>query len=104
MRGRLAAREVGIMSSEFGNDFITVMDDDGNELELEHLDTTEIDGEIYMAFLPADMDDDDEDFGLVILKVIVENNEEILATIDDESELNSVYERFIERLSDDEEV
>ena len=91
------------MGSEFGNDFVTVTDDDGNKLELEHLDTTEIDGELYMAFLPANMDEDDEEYGLVILKVIVEDNEEILTTIDDEDVLNAVYEHFIDRLSDDEE-
>jgi len=92
------------MSGEFGNDFISVMDDDGNELELEHLDTAEVDGELYMAFLPADMDEDDEDFGLIILKVIVEGDEEILATVDDESVLNTVFERFVERLSDGEDA
>ena len=91
------------MGSEYGNDFITVTDDEGNEIELEHLDTAEIDGELYMAFLPADIDEDDEDFGIVILKVIVENNEEVLTTIDDEDLLNNVYAYFIEHLSDDEE-
>ena len=29
------------MSEEFGPDFITVTDEDGNEFELEHLDTLE---------------------------------------------------------------
>ena len=100
----MAKRGVGVMSGEFGNDFISVMDDDGNELELEHLDTAEVDGELYMAFLPADMDEDDEDFGLIILKVIVEGDEEILATVDDESVLNTVFERFVERLSDGEDA
>lgn len=91
------------MSGEYGNDFITITDDEGNEFELEHLDTAEIDGELYMAFLPADVDEDDENYGLVVLKVIVENNEEILASIDDESVKNAVYAHFVERLSDDEE-
>ena len=91
------------MSGGFGNDFITVTDDDGNELELEHLDTVEINGEIYMAFLPADVDEDDDDYGIVILKVVVENGEEILATVDDDDELNSIYGVFIERLADDSE-
>jgi hypothetical protein len=91
------------MNGEFGNDFITVTDDDGNDVELEHLDTAEIDGELYMAFLPADVDEDDEDFGLIILKVVVEDNEEILTTVDDEIVLSAIYEHFIERLSDDEE-
>ena len=43
------------MSEEYGSDFISVTDDDGNSFELEHLDTLELDGETYMAFLPADM-------------------------------------------------
>ncbi|MDR0491106.1 MAG: DUF1292 domain-containing protein [Oscillospiraceae bacterium] len=89
------------MSGEYGNDFVTVTDDDGNELELEHLDTSEINGGLYMAFLPTDMDEDDEDFGMIILRVIVEDNEEIFITIDDESELNTVHEHFLQRLSED---
>ena len=40
------------MSEEFGPDFITVTDEDGNEFELEHLDTLEHEGTIYMAFFP----------------------------------------------------
>lgn len=99
----LSRAEGIIMSDEYGNDFITVKDDDGNEIELEHLDTVEVNGELYMAFLPADMDEDDEDFGMVILKVIVENNEEVFATVDDEDELEAVYDVFIERLFDDDD-
>ena len=91
------------MDGEYGNDYITVTDEEGNEFELEHLDTAEIDGELYMAFLPADMDEDNEDFGIVILKVTVEDDEEVLTTIEDENLLNTVYAHFIERLSDDEE-
>ena len=91
------------MSDEYGNDFVTIIDDDGNEFELEHLDTAEIGGELYMAFVPADIDEDDDDFGLVILKVITQDNEEIFATIDDEDELNAAYALFVERLSEDEE-
>ena len=92
------------MSGDYGNDFVTITDDDGNEFELEHLDTAEIDGGLYMAFVPADMDEDDDDFGLVILKVITENGEEVFTTIDNDEELNAAYALFIERLSDEEEA
>ena len=91
------------MDGEYGNDFITVTDDDDNEFELEHLDTAEINGEVYMAFLPVDIEEDDDEFGIVILKVTYEDNEEILSTVDDENVLNEVYAHFIKRLSDDEE-
>ena len=87
------------MDGEYGNDYIIITDDDGNEFELEHLETTEIDGKTYIAFLPADMSEDDEDYGLVILKVIVENSEEILTTVDDEDELKAAFERFVELLT-----
>ena len=63
------------MSEEFGPDFITVTDEDGNEFELEHLDTLEYNGQTYMAFFPAvegkedgsvEDVDLDEEYGLVI--------------------------------------
>jgi len=94
-------REGESVDDEFGSDYITISDDEGNEFELEHLDTVELEGRIYMAFLPADMDEDDDDFGLIILRVTVKDGEEVLTTLDDDDELNAAYECFIERLSDD---
>jgi hypothetical protein len=92
------------MSEDYGSDFITVTDDEGNDFELEHLGTLERQGSTYMAFVPADMDEDDEDFGLILLRVIEdENGEQLLADIDDEAELNDVYEQFMEELFDDED-
>jgi len=86
------------MSDEFGNDFITISDEDGNDYILEHLDTIEVDGRFYMAFFPTDMDEDDDDFGLIILKVISEDGEDILSSIDDDELLEDIYSRFLERL------
>jgi uncharacterized protein YrzB (UPF0473 family) len=90
--------EVFFMNDEYGSDYISITDDDGNEFELEHLDTIEMNGSMYMAFLPADMNEDDEDYGIIILKVIEENGEEILATVDDEKEMDSVYNQFMLQL------
>ncbi|MBQ3702963.1 MAG: DUF1292 domain-containing protein, partial [Oscillospiraceae bacterium] len=47
------------MSEDFGSDFITIVDDDGQEFELEVLDEMQYNGETYVAFLPADMKEDD---------------------------------------------
>lgn len=97
------------MSEEFGPTFITVTDDEGNDIELEHLDTLEVNGTTYMAFFPAQFADaeeepvDDEEYGLIILKVITENGEDLLSTIDDEEELMTVYEQFMEILFDEDE-
>ncbi|MDR0839498.1 MAG: DUF1292 domain-containing protein [Oscillospiraceae bacterium] len=91
------------MEKEYGDDFYTVTDDEGREFVLEHLDTIEKDGETYMAFAPADMDEEDPDFGMVILKVVEENGEEVFATIDDDAEKEAVYEKFMEQLFYDED-
>lgn len=91
------------MSEEYGNDIITVTDDDGNEFVLEHLGTLDYKGETYMAFLPTDISEDDPDFGIIILKVVVENGEETLGSVDDRDELKEVYDEFSKVLFDDEE-
>ena len=91
------------MSEEYGNDYITIIDDDGNEFELEHLDTLEVGETLYMAFLPVNIDEDSEDYGLVILKVVEEDGEESFISIDDEEELASVHQKFMEQLFADEE-
>jgi len=91
------------MNSEFGSDFVTISDDEGNDYVLEHLDSIEVDDTYYIAFLPTDIDEDDDDYGLIILKVVEEDGEEILATVDDDEVLEDVYARFMERLLDGEE-
>ena len=92
------------MSEEFGSDFITIIDDDGEEFELEVLDTMDYKGQTYTAFLPANMDEDDPDYGIIILRsVIDENGDEIFESIDDDDELQDVYEQFAVLLFDDEE-
>lgn len=94
------------MSEEFGPDFITVTDEDGNDIELELVDALEHKGQTYMAFYPAveeGADEDSEDYGMVILKTIEEDGEELLSTLDSDAELDEVYDLFMERLFADEE-
>ena len=56
------------MSEDFGPNFITLTDEDGNEFELEYIDALGVDGQTYMAFFPAvEEEADEEDLGLVIL-------------------------------------
>lgn len=90
------------MSEEYGNDFVTITDDDGNEYVLEHLDTIEVDGVYYLAFLPADVDEDDEKFGFIIMKQETEGDESYLV-VPSEEEIEFAYQRFMERLFEDEE-
>ena len=39
------------MSEEFGPNFITLTDEDGNDIELEYVDALEDNGQTYMACL-----------------------------------------------------
>ena len=92
------------MSEDFGADFITIIDDDGQEFELEVLDTMDYNGETYMAFLPADMDENDPDYGMIILRVVQdENGEDLYESIDDDAQLQDMYEHFMVLLFDDED-
>lgn len=94
------------MSEEFGPDFISITDEDGNEFELEHVDTIEYNGQIYMAFFPADTGEesgDEEDSGLIILKVVDVDGEEQLSTLDSEEELEAVYDKFMELIFEEDD-
>ena len=92
------------MSEEFGDNFVTMVDENGEEFVLELLETIDYKDASYTAFLPADLDENDPDYGLVLLRNAVdENGDEVYDTIDDEDELNDVYEQFMRILFDDED-
>ena len=94
------------MADSYGPTFITVTDEDGREIVLEFVDALEYNGQQYQAFFPAETegeDEDDPDNGLVILKVLHENGEDLLSTLDSDEELDAVYELFMESLFDEEE-
>lgn len=94
------------MSEEYGPNFITLTDEDGHDIELEYVDALESDGQTYMAFFPVveeGAEDDAEEYGLVILKSVTENGEELLSTLDSDEELERVYDLFMEQILADEE-
>ena len=94
------------MSEEFGPTFITITDEEGTEHVLEFADMLEYNGQTYQAFFPAETegeDEDDPDNGLVILKVIHEDGEDLLSTPDSEEEAEAVYQLFMEELFEDED-
>ncbi len=92
------------MSEEYGPTFLTVTDDNGNEVVLEFVDALEHNGQMYQAFFPAETEGEEEnpDSGLVILKVIHEDGEDLLSTLDSDEELETVYNLFMESLFDEE--
>ncbi|MBQ9493281.1 MAG: DUF1292 domain-containing protein [Oscillibacter sp.] len=91
------------MNEDFGPTFLTVTDEDGEEITLEYVDSLEYNGVTYTAFFPAEVEGEEapeEELGLVILKTIRENGEEILSTPDSDAELERVYDLFMEQLQD----
>lgn len=90
------------MSDEYGSDFMTIIDEDGTEYELEVLSTLEYDGETYLAVIPA-TGEETTDLEVSILKSVEEDGEPILCAIEDAQELESVYSLMMDALYEDEE-
>ena len=91
------------MADEYGSDFITIVDEDGTEYELEVLTTIEWNGSSYMAVIPAVDADEDVDLEVSILKSVEEDGEPILCAIEDDQELQTVYDLIMDQLYDEEE-
>lgn len=94
------------MSDQYGDDIITITDEDGIEYVLEVLATMELDGSVYYALVPIgteDTEDEEEDLEVSILKGVEENGEEILCAIEDEEELERVYELMMEEIFKEED-
>ena len=85
------------MSDEYGSDFITIVDEDGAEYELEVLSTLEYNGQTYLAVIPAD-GEEHESLDVSILKSVEEEGEPILCAIEDEAELEAVYSLIMDEL------
>ena len=92
------------MDENFGSDFMTIVDEDGTEFELEVLSTLEYNGCTYLAVIPAGADEE-EDLEVSILKSVDEDGEPVLCAIEDEEELQAVYDLIMDELyaEDDEE-
>ena len=91
------------MSEEFGNDYLTIEDEEGNTFELEVLGGFDFEDRSYMAALPADMEETDPDFGIILRKIMEENGEELFGSIDDDDELDKVYNYYMEEIFADED-
>ena len=88
---------------QYGSDFISISDEDGNEYELEVLSTLEYDGFTYLAVIPAGEREDQVELEVSILKSVEEDGEPILTAIDDENELETVYQLIMDSLYEDPE-
>ena len=90
------------MANEYGSDFMTIVDEDGQEYELEVLSSIEYNGATYLAVIPAE-DGENLDLEVSILKSVEEDGEAILTAIEDEAELQAVYDLIMDQMYEEEE-
>ena len=96
-----------MIDREFGNDILTLEDDEGVEHTFEVLYAIDNGENRYMALSPVfdnPQDSLDDSGELVILKVVTVDGEEFLETIDDEDEMDEIADIFMERLEEDYDV
>ena len=92
------------MADEYGSDFMTITDEDGTEYELEILSTIEWNGSTYLAVIPADDTHEElNELEVSILKSVEEDGEPILCAIEDENELQAVYDLIMEQIYEEDE-
>ena len=90
------------MAEDFGSDFMTIVDEDGTEYELEILSTLDYNGSTYLAVIPAVDRDEEPDLEGSILKSVDEDGESVLCAIEDEDELETVYNLIMDQLYEEE--
>jgi uncharacterized protein YrzB (UPF0473 family) len=90
------------MEDLYGSDFITIVDEDGTEFELEVLYTAEYEGNTYHAVILAGAEEE-ERLNVSILKATEEDDEPLLCAVEDEEELERVYNYIMDALYEQEE-
>ena len=77
------------------NEYFTLTDEEGNEIEFEVIGSCEKNGQQYFAMIPVEDEGSDPDVcEYVILKLAKEGDEEILVTVDDDDELDDIADYF----------
>lgn len=91
------------MSEDERDDIIVLIGEDGEEVEFEHLDTVELNGNEYVVLLPMDEEEEDEEVDEVVILKVDHNEagEDSFITVDDEEELNRVFEEFKSRMEEE---
>ena len=91
--------------SEYGDNIISISDDEGNDFELLVLDEADMNGVHYLALTEAKNPDEEENLEVIILKVIQdeESGEDLLSTVDSDDELEAIYQIFEDQMFADDD-
>ena len=90
------------MADLYGSDFLSITDEDGQEYELEVLSTLQWNGSTYLAVIPAGDSQEELKLEVTILKSVEEDDEPLLCAIEDEAELQAVYDLLMDSLYEEE--
>ena len=90
---------------EENNNLVQLQDENGNEINFEHLMTVEYEGSYYVVLEATEDSDDCKEGEAIILKIIRdEDGEDVYATIEDEAEFNAVFDRVMEIMEEEDEA
>ena len=94
-----------IEPEDLENDIIELIGEDGESVPFEYLTTIEYEGKKYIALIPADeAEDDDEEAEVVILEIQEdENGEDVYVSLDDDELLEKVFQEFLRIVDEQEE-
>ena len=93
------------MNEDNGVNFVSLIDEAGNTVDLEIIETFDYKDRTFTAFLPMDVPKDSPDYGLVFLENLYEDDEVVFDTINDmdEMEVYEAYQQLIFAQEDEDE-
>ena len=81
---------------------VVLLDEEGNEINFEYIDSIDHRGETYVVLLPADPQTEEEAHEVTILKLDVDElGEDIFVVEEDEDLLDEVFEIFQQRMDEE---
>lgn len=82
---------------------VTLLDEDGNEHEFEHIDSFPFNGETYVVLIPTEEEvaAGEADEVLIFTLQTDEEGNETLLFVEDEAELDMAFEEFKSRMNDE---
>ena len=91
---------------EENNNLVQLQDENGNEINFEHLMTVEYEGSYYVVLEATEDTDDCKEGEAIILKIIrdEESGDDVYATIEDEEEFNAVFDKVMAIMEEEDEA
>jgi uncharacterized protein YrzB (UPF0473 family) len=86
------------------DDIVILVDENGEEVEFEHIDTIEMNGNEYVVLAPLEEEDAEENDEEEVIILKIEHNEDgedSFVTVEDDDELDEVFNEFQTRMEEE---